>query len=104
MKLPGDFNLLYSDRKQVSGCLGPGMRREKRETSGVMETSYILTVVVVWVYAFVKALGTVHFKCVHFVINELYLSQLGLKVYELSCTHLLISCNPPALSCLSYLL
>ena len=65
MKLTGNFNLIYSYRGQVSGCLGPGMRGEKRETSGVMETHCILTVVLVWVYAFVKTLETVHLKCLH---------------------------------------
>ena len=69
-----------------------------------METSYILTMVVVRVYTFVKTLETVHYKCVHFIIYQLYLSQVSLKAYELSCTQLLISCNLPVLSCLSYVL
>ena len=68
--------LIYSGKKQISDCLGmgPGVDWEVDDGNGFV----LITVVVTWLYTFVKTHLTAHLSWVHFIICKLCLNKVDL--------------------------
>lgn len=68
-----------------SGVKAEGHGRRKRDVKdfGVMDMLIILTVMVPsWLYAFVKAYQSVHFKRVQFTVVSLYFNEALWKIFK----------------------
>lgn len=103
MKLTGNFNLIYRTEGRSVVAWVQEWEGKKGKLLGWWKHPIPWQS---WWYEYIHLLKLLklHFKCMHFIIYEWYFSQVSLKVYELSCTQLLISCDLRILSCLSYLL
>ena len=78
--------LTYSDRKQISGCLGTrgggtgrvgiDCKRAQGNFWGDGDVLRLTEMLVTWVYAFADAHWTGHLRRVHFIACELYLNKV----------------------------
>lgn len=73
-------DIIYSDRKQISGCLGPAKvgsgeqpGNGTQETSGVLKVFCLVVVVIGMVYTFVRTHWPKLLKWVSSVVYKLYL-------------------------------
>lgn len=62
------YKLIYSDRKQISGCLGIN-ERGKRKLLGTMEMFIIVIAMMVsQVYTYIETYQIMHFKYMQFLV------------------------------------
>ena len=87
MKNSIKYKLVYSDRKQISGCLGNRGGRKRTGWKGYKHKGreetlgnggyvhYLDAVMVSQVYTYVKTYQITHFKHVQFTLCQLYLNK-----------------------------
>ena len=87
--------LTYSDRKQISGCLGTrggegrvgiDCKRAQGNFWGDGNVLHLTEMLVTWVYAFANAHWTGHLRRVHFIACKLYLNKVDFFLRGKNCS------------------